>query len=205
MTPKYWNKAKKELSVKDPILAKIIKTYKGEVLRSRGDAFETLARSIVGQQISVKAADSVWRKVLTVCRKVTPKKINSLSALALRQCGLSERKVSYLKDLAQHFLKGKIKPSEWDQHSNEEVIAELIAVKGIGRWTAEMFLIFHLLKPDVFPAADLGLHRAISLNYKLKYPLAPKHIKKFSTAYSPWASVAVWYLWRSLDPIPVEY
>ena len=186
-------------------MKQVINRYDGEILRSRGDAFETLARSIVGQQISVKAAESVWKKVVKLCQQVTPQKIQKLKIEKLRACGLSERKVIYLKDLSAQFLLKKIEPKKWSDHTDEEIIAELVMVKGIGRWTAEMFLIFHLLRPNIFPAADLGLQKAIALNYKKKYPLSKKDLVQFSSIYSPWASVAVWYLWRSLDPIPVEY
>ncbi|GIL18441.1 MAG: DNA-3-methyladenine glycosylase [Oligoflexia bacterium] len=205
MKPEYWNQAIKDLSRKDPVMKKLIASYRGETLRSRGNAFETLARSIVGQQISVKAADSVWKRVLAECKKVTPLIVEKKTFDQLRACGLSERKVIYIKDLAHHFLEKKILPHGWPHHTDEEIIDQLVAVKGIGRWTAEMFLIFHLMRPNVFPDADLGLQKAIALNYKVRYPLSPANLKKFRKLYSPWASVAVWYLWRSLDPIPVEY
>jgi DNA-3-methyladenine glycosylase II len=200
-----WDLAIKELSKKDPVMRHLVKTYRGESLKSRGNAYETLVRSIVGQQISVKAADSVWNKVKVTCEHLSPENIQNLEDLTLRNCGLSERKVQYIRDLSLHFLNGKLAPHTWATKTDNEVKAELIAVKGIGPWTAEMFLLFHLLRPDVFPRADLGLQKAISLHYKVKYPMSERTLNKFNKLYSPWCSVATWYLWRSLDPIPVEY
>ena len=203
--PTYWAKACRELSKAEPPLKKMITLYKGEILRSRGNAFETLARSIVGQQISVKAADSVWRKTYEFLKTATPETVLAAKPEDLRACGLSERKVLYMKDLAAHFASGKLKPHSWATMPDEEVIKELVQVKGIGVWTAEMFLIFHLLRPNIFPADDLGLQKAISLHYKVRYPMTERNLKLFRKRFSPWASVATWYLWRSLDPIPVEY
>jgi DNA-3-methyladenine glycosylase II len=204
-SPDFWAQATRELSKNDPVLKKMIKTYKGEMLKTRGNAFETLARSIVGQQISVKAAESVWRKTAAFLKDVTPAVVAGADPQGLRACGLSERKVLYMKDLAEHFLSGKIKPHGWKSQTDEEIIEALIEVKGIGPWTAEMFLIFHLLRPNVFPADDLGLQKAIALHYGVRYPMTAKNLLAFRKRYSPWASVATWYLWRSLDPIPVEY
>lgn len=205
MKPNYWSQACRELSRSEPILEKIINSYTGEFLRSRGNAFETLLRSIVGQQISVKAADSVWKKVHFVVDVNSPASVLKADSTTLRQAGLSERKVIYAKDLASKFAAEVICPQQWKSLSDEEVIEQLIVVKGIGRWTAEMFLIFHLLRPNVFPKDDLGLQKALSLSFKKKYPLSPRQLAQFQKRFSPWASVATWYLWRSLDPIPVEY
>lgn len=203
--PKYWSEAIKCLSKKDPVLKKIISNYKGEFLASRGNSFETLVRSIVGQQISVKAADSVWKKVIAEIPKIKPDNILKAKNTTLRSCGLSERKVIYIKDLARHFKDKMINPHEFHNQRDEQIIDCLVSVKGIGRWTAEMFLMFHLLRPNIFPVADIGLHRAISINYSKKYPLAKKWLSYYQKQWSPWNTVAVWYLWRSLDPIPVEY
>ncbi|MCX7979387.1 MAG: hypothetical protein N2578_10340 [Bdellovibrionaceae bacterium] len=205
MKPPYWKKACRELSANDPILARLIKQYRGETLKSRGRAFETLVRSIVGQQISVKAADSVWRKLLNTVADITPEIILKTPSTDLRAAGLSERKIIYIRDLAEKFLDGHIRPHGWHHCSDEEIILQLTSVRGIGRWTAEMFLIFHLLRPNVFPRDDLGLQKALSILYKKRYPLSERQLDFFAKHFSPWASVATWYLWRSLDPIPVEY
>jgi DNA-3-methyladenine glycosylase II len=208
-SPQYWKKAVKELSVHDPIMKKIIQNYPGEILKSRGNAFETLMRSIVGQQISVKAAASIWKRVCTQLSdrdwEMNPQNVLFLDAAELRACGLSERKVLYVRDLALHFDQKKVAPEKWASSTNEEIIQELICIKGIGRWTAEMFLIFHLLRHDVFPKDDLGLQKAISKSYGVRYPLTEENCRKFAKKFSPWGSVATWYLWRSLDPLPVEY
>lgn len=206
MKPKYWKKACEELSQDDPIMKAIIHQYKGETLVSRGLPFETLFRSIVGQQISVKAAQSVWNRICeNLNTPADPKTVYHCHDDLLRSCGLSARKVEYSKDLAKHFLDKTLNPAQWPKMNDEEVIQQLIIVRGIGRWTAEMFLIFNLLRPNVFPADDLGLQKAISLKYKKRYPLTDKNLVYFRKQYEPWATVATWYLWRSLDPIPVEY
>ncbi|MBY0384582.1 DNA-3-methyladenine glycosylase [bacterium] len=206
MKPKYWQHACQELSRMDPVMKAIIHRYKGETLASRGEPFETLFRSIVGQQISVKAAQSVWNRVTeTLKTPQNPETVMKIDAEVLRACGLSTRKVEYSKDLAEKFLDKTLNSSLWPKMTDEEVIEQLIVVRGIGRWTAEMFLIFSLLRPNVFPADYLGLQKAISLKYKKRYPLTDKNLILFRKKYEPWATVATWYLWRSLDPIPVEY
>jgi DNA-3-methyladenine glycosylase II len=182
----------------------LIRSYPNASLRSRGDAFETLLRAIVGQQISLKAADAVWARLCAL----TPIRAEALSGLApdqLRSCGLSRMKAEYCRDLAGHFVEGRIRPGRWARMEDEAVIAELIDVRGIGRWTAEMFLIFHLLRPNVWPADDLGLLRALSLHYAEGEKITPRRAKEMGEAWQPWRTVATWYLWRSLDPVPVEY
>ena len=205
MKPKYWNQAKRELSADDEVLRSLIERYQGEALRSRGAPFETLLRSIVGQQISVKAADSVWRKVTLVVAPNSPEAVLRAKVEDLRAAGLSARKVEYARDLAEHFISGRICSDTLAELDDEIVIERLVEVRGIGRWTAEMFLIFCLLRPNVFPAADLGLQKAIALAYGHRYPLSERKLREFRQRFTPWASVATWYLWRSLDPIPVEY
>jgi DNA-3-methyladenine glycosylase II len=205
MEPKFWAQACRELSRQDPMMKKLISAYKGEKLKSRGQAFETLLRSIVGQQISVKAAQSIWKRVSDLTDVQSPEDVLSQTGEDLRACGLSGRKVEYAKDLAKHFTSGDVNPKRWRTASDEEVIEELIAVRGIGRWTAEMFLIFHLLRPNVFPVADLGLQKALSKAYKKKLPLGPRQWATFRKQFEPWCSVATWYLWRSLDPISSDY
>lgn len=186
-------------------MAELVERYAGFSLVSRGDAFMTLARSIVGQQISVKAADSVWRRFSERVGSVAPGAILAVGESGLADCGLSKRKIEYLCDLASHFSSGQLDPSTWRQLDDEAIIAELVAVRGIGRWTAEMFLIFNLMRPDVFPLDDIGLQRAVSEHYFDGKKLPRQMLAEFGERWRPWRSVATWYLWRSLDPVPVEY
>jgi DNA-3-methyladenine glycosylase II len=203
--PTYWKEATRELSACDPVIRKLVVKSKGLTLRSRGDAFNTLARSIVGQQISVKAAQSVWNKLVTAVPEVRPEIIHAHDANALRACGLSRSKVVYLHDLARHFVERRLSIDEWERMSDDELIAELTQVRGIGRWTAEMFLIFYRTRPDVLPLGDIGVLRAMSLHYNRGKPLSARKIDALSKRWQPWRSVATWYMWRSLDPVPVEY
>lgn len=205
MIPDYWKKASSDLAQADPIMADFVERFSGTSLVSRGDPFVTLARSIVGQQISVKAADSVWLRVAAVLPVMTPKTVLASEDETLRACGLSARKVEYLGDLARHFSTGQIHLDRWEAMGDAEIIAELTAVRGIGVWTAEMFLIFNQLRPDVFPLDDIGLQKAVALHYcKGERPVRSK-LAKLGERWRPWRSVATWYLWRSLDPVPVEY
>jgi len=203
--PAYWTRAKRELKAADPVLGALILRYKGLTLASRGDAFQTLARSIIGQQISVKAAQSVWERFAVAVGDMQPQRVLRLSETELRGCGLSGQKVKYLRDLSERFAGGTIDVLRWRDMDDETLIADLTQVKGIGRWTAEMFLMFHLMRPDVFPLGDLGLQRAMSLHYNKGRALSERRIATLSRLWTPWRSVATWYLWRSLDPIPVEY
>lgn len=203
--PAYWKQATRELAATDPVLRKLIKNSRGLTLRSRGDAFNTLARSIVGQQISVKAAQSVWNRLLATVAEMHPEIVRKHDAEVLRACGLSRGKVVYLHDLAHHFAEGKLSVDRWEAMSNDELIEELTRIRGIGRWTAEMFLIFYMMRPDVLPVDDIGLQNAVSRNYYKGRPLSRKQLVKFAKRWEPWRSVATWYMWRSLDPLPVEY
>lgn len=203
--PAYWTRAKRELKAADPVLGALILRYKGLTLASRGDAFQTLARSIIGQQISVKAAQSVWERFAVAVGDMQPQRVLRLSETELRGCGLSGQKVKYLRDLSEHFAGGVLDVARWPDMDDETLITDLTRVKGIGRWTAEMFLMFHLMRPDVFPLGDLGLQRAMSLHYNKGRALSERRITTLSRLWTPWRSVATWYLWRSLDPIPVEY
>ncbi|HXZ97666.1 MAG TPA: DNA-3-methyladenine glycosylase 2 family protein [Burkholderiales bacterium] len=203
--PSYWKQASRELANRDRVLRRLIKIYGGLSLRSRGNAFMTLARSIVGQQISLKAADSVWQKLLATVPAISPIHIASADGTKLRNCGLSGKKVLYLQDLARSFVTGTLDVSRWNRLDDDELIAELTLVKGIGRWTAEMFLIFYMMRPDVLPLDDLGLQRAMSTHYNNDRPLSKLKMRSIANNWVPWRSVATWYLWRSLDPIPVEY
>jgi DNA-3-methyladenine glycosylase II len=204
-TPAYWQQATSELAERDAVLRGLIERFRGLALASRGDAFSTLARSIVGQQISVKAAQSVWDKLAARLETVTPDSVVRARRPTLRGCGLSGQKADYLKDLARKFLDGKLDPGRWTAVEDELLIVELTQVRGIGRWTAEMFLMFYLARPDVLPVADLGLQRAMRLHYNRGRALSVARMHKIGAVWAPWRSVATWYLWRSLDPIPVEY
>ena len=203
--PYFWEKAKKFLINKDKKLGKIILNYPKDFLYSKSDPFYTLARSIVGQQISVKAAEAVWIKFEKKVKKVTPKNTINLHHMSFKACGLSRQKITYLKSLSLAFINKDINPINWQNYSDEKIISELIKIKGIGRWTAEMYLIFNLCRPDIFPADDLGLIKGICNCYKINYPIAREDAIKMSTKWKPYRSVATWYFWRSLDPIPVEY
>ena len=205
MTPNYWQQACSELALADPVMAGIVASYAGSTLVSRGDPFSTLARSIVGQQISVKAADSVWARFVAALPAITPADVLEISPELLRACGLSARKVEYVGDLARHFSDGQIHTARWSLMSDEEIITELTAVRGIGVWTAEMFLIFNQLRPDVFPLDDIGLQKAVALHYFNGERPLRRELSGLGESWRPWRSVATWYLWRSLDPVPVEY
>jgi len=205
MRPDYWDDAILSLTQRDPVLNGLIQTHPGITLESRGDAFATLARSIVGQQISVKAAQSVWQKLMAHIQEATPAAIHQAEPEGLRGCGLSGRKVEYLQDLARKFMCGELDATHWQTLDDESLIKDLVKVKGIGRWTAEMFLIFHLMRPDVLPLDDIGLQRAMGRLYNQNQPLSKPDMQKIACNWQPWRSVATWYLWRSLDPVPVAY
>jgi len=187
------------------VLARIIRGHPRIALEPRGEPFFTLARSIVGQQISVKAAASIWARVVAVAPRMLPGEVADAGDARLIACGLSRRKAEYLAGLARHFVRGNLRVAAWAEMEDEAVIAELVQVRGIGRWTAEMFLIFCLLRPNVLPLDDLGLQRAICLNYFRGRSVSFRTMRKIAEGWDPWRSVATWYLWRSLDPIPVEY
>ena len=203
--PAYWTRAKHELGAADPVLGALITRHKGLTLASRGDAFQTLARSIVGQQISVKAAQSVWDRFAATAGEVAPRRVARMSVERLRGCGLSGQKTGYLLDLSTRFADGALDATRWHDMDDEALITDLTQVKGIGRWTAEMFLIFYLTRPDVFPLGDLGLRRAMQLHYNKGRALSDRRTAALGKLWAPWRSVATWYLWRSLDPVPVEY
>lgn len=201
MTPEFWHEAAKHLAKRDKVLRKLVKAFPQADLVSRGDAFQTLARSIVGQQISVKAASSIWNRFATLAGKMTPANVAALADESLRGCGFSGQKVAYVKDLARRFDSGEVKPRRWGRMDDEAIIEELIEVKGIGRWTVEMFLIFHLRRPDVLPVDDLGLRRAMERLYNEGKPLTKGEMRSLGEPWAPYRSVATWYLWRSLDNV----
>ena len=204
-TPPYWDEACKHLSKKDRVMKRLIPQFGDVSLESRGDAFVTLARSIVGQQISVKAAQSVWDRFASLPRKLTPAGVLRLKVDDMRKAGLSARKVEYLVDLALHFDSGAVHVEAWRDMADEMIIAELVAIRGIGRWTAEMFLIFHLMRPNVLPLDDIGLINGVSRNYFSGEPVSRSELREVALAWAPFCSVATWYIWRSLDPLPVAY
>jgi DNA-3-methyladenine glycosylase II len=203
--PEYWLRAKRTLARRDPVLAQIMRERPRIALVSRGDPFQTLARSIVGQQISVKAAQSVWNRLAGAVPAVVPEAMAGLRLRRLRACGLSARKSEYLRDLARQFVDGTVRVERWPEMDDEAVIAELVQVRGIGRWTAEMLLMFSLLRPDVLPVDDLGLRRAAARHYFGGKDVGAEALRALGAQWAPWRSVATWYLWRSLDPVPVEY
>lgn len=205
MTPEYWDKAKRALARRDPVLAKVIRAYRGEGLRLRGKGFQTLARAIVGQQISVKAADSIWRRLNKTVVRVTPNRVANAPYEVLRPCGLSNAKVLYLHSLANHFLENTRQIRQWPRMDDEAIIAELTTIKGIGRWTAEMFLIFGLGRPDVFPLDDLGLLKGIYRLYNGGEKLGKAEVMAVGETWRPYRSLGTWYMWRVLDPTPVLY
>jgi len=205
MKPDYWDSAKRSLARRDPVMGAIMRSHPKVFMARRGEPFMTLARAICGQQISVKAAQSVWNRFSAVVPEVSPDEVLKAKAKDIRACGFSDRKCEYIRDLAQHFADGKIHVHRWPDMSDEEIITELTEVRGIGRWSAEMFLMFNLLRPDVFPLDDLGLQKGIRVAYFKGRKISLKRMKKLGETWRPWRSVATWYLWRSLDPVPVEY
>lgn len=204
-TPSYWEDACKHLMKKDRVMKRLIPQFGDACLQTRGDAFVTLARSIVGQQISVKAAQTVWDRFALLPKKITAANVLKLKVDDMRAAGLSARKVEYLVDLALHFDNGAVHVKAWEEMDDEAIIAELIAIRGIGRWTAEMFLIFHLMRPNVLPLDDVGLINGISKSYFSGDVVSRSDAREVAAAWAPYCSVATWYIWRSLDPLPVEY
>ncbi len=209
LVAEFWDDACKHLVKRDRVMKKLIPRLGDGRLESRGDAFTTLARSIVGQQISVKAAQAVWDRFVALTagpsHKLAPNAVLALDAPHIRAAGLSARKVEYLCDLAEHFQSGAVRPARWREMDDESIIEELVGIRGIGRWTAEMFLIFHLLRPNVLPLDDVGLIKGISVNYFSGEPVSRAEAREVGDAWAPYRSVATWYIWRSLDPMPVSY
>jgi DNA-3-methyladenine glycosylase II len=204
-TPQYWAEACKHLMKRDRVMKNLIPQHLDVSLQSRGDAFVTLARSIVGQQISVKAAQSVWDRFAALPQAMAPTQVLKLKVDDMRAAGLSARKVEYLVDLALHFANDQVHEAAWVDMDDEAIIAELVAIRGIGRWTAEMFLIFHMMRPDVLPLDDVGLINGISRCYFSGDPVSRSEAREVAAPWAPYRSVATWYIWRSLDPVPVAY
>ncbi len=203
--PAYWAAACEHLMRKDRVLRRLVPKFPGAAMETRGDPFVTLARSVVGQQISVKAAQSVWTRFSGLMKTVKPAQVLKLSTEDMRGAGLSARKVEYLQDLATYFQTGKVSVKQWHLMEEEAIITELVAIRGIGRWTAEMFLMFYLLRPDVLPLDDVGLLNGISKLYFSGEPVSRSEVRDLARAWEPYRSVATWYIWRSLDPEPVAY
>ena len=204
--PDYWDDACRHLAKRDRVMKKLIPQFGDARLQSNGDAFTTLARSIVGQQVSTRSAQGTWRKLAAVVARrsdepLEPRALLSLPEESMRTTGLSRRKIEYLSDLARHFDHGTVHVAQWHGMDDEAIVEELIAIRGIGRWTAEMFLIFHLLRPNVLPLDDPELIRGISENYFSGEPVSRAEARELGEGWSPYRSVATWYLWRSLDPL----
>ena len=204
--PAYWQKAKRILSKKDSVLKKIIKKYNKGFLTTKNNPFFSLCRTIVGQQISTKAADSIWAKFEKKCKKnIVPKTVLKLSSRTLKGAGLSRQKVSYLKNIARAFVGKYFDVKKLKRMDDNEAINYITKLKGLGVWSAEMFLMFNLNRPNIFPVKDIGLLRAISKNYKTNYPPSKKFLKKISEIHYGYRTVFTWYMWRSIDPTDVEY
>ena len=204
--PAYWNKAKKVLSRRDPVIRKIIKKYKKGFLTTRNNPFFSLCRTIVGQQISTKAADSIWIKFEKKCKNnINPKTVIKIPSRNLKKAGLSRQKVSYLKNIAKAFTNKSFDVSKLKKMNDSDAINYITKLKGLGVWSAEMFLMFNLNRPDIFPIKDIGLLRAISKNYKTSYPPSIRFLNKISKLHAGYRTVFTWYMWRSIDPTDVEY
>ena len=204
--PSYWNKAKRLLSKRDPVLRKIIRKYNKGFLTTKNKPFFSICRTIVGQQISTRAADSIWGKFEAKCRKkITPEVVLKLPARLLKSAGLSRQKITYLKNIAKSFKNKSFNIRDLKKMDDDLAIDYITSLKGLGVWSAQMFLMFNLNRPDIFPTKDIGLLRAISKNYKTSYPPSEKFLNKISKMHSGNLSCLTWYMWRSIDPIDVEY
>ena len=205
-SPAYWNKAKKILSKQDKVMKKVISRYKDGSLITRNDIFYSLCKSIIGQQISVAAADSVFLKFKKKCKgKINAKTVGKLSFISIKSCGLSRQKVRGIKDLAKKIINNNFRPYLIKKMNDEEAIVYLSKLRQIGRWSAEMILLFTFNRSNIWPLQDIGLLRAISNNYKKKYFPPKIFLKKLNKKFTPYCSVATWYLWRSIDDEPIQY
>jgi DNA-3-methyladenine glycosylase II len=214
MKPRWWDEAAADLARRDAVMRRLVRRFPEASLKRRSDAFTALARAITGQQISVKAADAIWRRFVGLAApaqaarafpRLDPVEVAAVPLAALREAGYSARKAAYVADLATHFASGRLDPRTWRKLDDETLIAALVDVRGIGRWTAEMFLMFHELRPDVFPVDDLGLRKGVAVHYRRGAAMTPAELRAFGERWRPWRSAATWYLWRSLDPVPAEY
>ena len=214
MKPRWWDEAAADLARRDRVMRRLVREFPGVSLKRRSDAFTALARAITGQQISLKAADAIWRRLVAAAVPVAaskphprldPVRVGALGVPAMRAIGFSERKAAYVIDLAGHFASGRLDPRSWKRLDDEAMIAALVDVRGIGRWTAEMFLMFHELRPDVYPVDDLGVRKAVAQHYGRGGIMSLDQVREQGERWRPWRTAATWYLWRSLDPIPIEY
>ena len=205
MKPKYWNKGIKYLSNKDKVLKNLIKSYPNEYLSLNSNYFNSLINSIIGQQISVSAADSMKKKFFALNSSITTNRVLKFKTSELRQCGLSRQKILYIRNISKFFLQNKEFIKNINKYSEEEIYNNLIEIKGVGNWTIHMFLMFSYGSSNIFPTGDLGFLKAISKLYKVQLPISERKLKLLYKKWSPYSSQATWYLWRSLDPIPVNY
>ena len=204
--PAYWHKAKRTLSKRDTVLKKIIKKYNTGFLTTRNNPFFSLCRTIVGQQISTKAADSIWARFEKKCKKnIKPKTIIKMSSRNLKNVGLSRQKISYLKNISKAFTNKSFDVAKLKKMNDNDAINYITKLKGLGVWSAEMFLMFNLNRPNIFPVKDIGLLRAISKNYKTTYPPSKKILERISKIHYGYRTAFTWYMWRSIDPSDVEY
>ena len=205
MKPKYWNKGIIYLSNKDKVLKKIIDQFPEQSLNLNDNSFHALINSIIGQQISVSAANSMKKKLFALKKDITPRTIKNIKKIDLKKCGLSKQKILYINNIADFFVKNKKFINEIDKLEDQYIREKLIEIKGIGNWTVDMFLIFTHGSSNIFPTGDLGFIKAISKHYKKDLPLDDNFLSTLLKRWSPYSSIATWYLWRSLDPIPVSY
>jgi len=205
MKPKYWNKGKIFLSNKDKVLKDIINQFPKENLILNNNYYHSLLNSIIGQQISVSAANSIKTKFFDLHKNIVPKNVLIFKENSLRKCGLSRQKILYIKNISYFFIKNKIFFTNIKTYTEIEIKEKLISIKGVGNWTVDMFLLFSYGSSDIFPQGDLGFIKAVSKSYKKELPLSEVYLKKLKKKWSPYSSIATWYLWRSLDPIPISY
>ena len=205
MKPRYWNKGKNCLSKKDKVLKKIINEFPNQNLKLNDNSFHALINSIIGQQISVSAANSMKIKLFSLKRNITPRTIKNITNNEFKKCGLSKQKILYISNISEFFLNNKQFTNKLNSFDEKTIREKLIEIKGIGNWTVDMFLLFTHGSSNIFPSGDLGFVKAISKHYKKDLPLSDKYLLKLYKKWSPYSSIATWYLWRSLDPLSVSY
>ena len=205
MKPKFWNKGKIYLSNKDKVLKNIISSYSSEHLNINLNYYHSLINSIIGQQISVTAAKSIKNKFFNLHNNISPPNVLNLDLRLIKKCGLSKQKRMYIKNISSFFIKNKKFIKNIKKYDELFIKEKLIEIKGVGNWTADMFLMFSFGSPNIFPDGDLGFLKAISKAYKKDLPLNKNYLSKLKKRWSPYNSIATWYLWRSLDPIAINY
>ncbi len=204
-SPPYWQSAIDYLATKDQVIADLIKTYPNEAMLNHQNSFSTLVKAIIGQQISIKAAAAICQRLESLIGDFSTENYLAAKEDELRQCGLSRPKIRYITNVARALDSGQLTPLTWSKMSDDEIAKQLMSIKGIGRWTAQMFLIFHLHRPDILPLKDVGLLKAIQFHYGTGTQLSDSEIGEIAQLWQPYRTVATWYLWRSLDPMPVQY